>query len=1308
MGDPREQFLGLRRDAGPILEALHATLAIGETIARFRDGAARTYVRFLEEARRLQRAAERAGAPGLAAVCDGVIRCVLELELAEHVPSDAEMRLLSAWPELLSDYLGAPADPGPQEALLAHLGDPAWGSGNTADEIDRIAELFASAGRTSGADELALDDAPGVEHATPDLDAASLDFSCDTGLAEGELTVGAALPEATVEDGLLAAAEAFTESLTQDDPSAGAAQADVAAGIERLARAAEGADLPDLTAILDRAATAVAAAEAPTDAERVLELPLFVMDCVAAPEDPAVRDALEAFVVRLASPGPSRSDASAPEHAEPAPIELEADPDGATAEAAALEPPAADLEPTDPAPTDDAETPEGSGTPLLQQVDEEVFGLFTIELAAIQDVLNAALAAIKSPDESDDARRDALDSYTEQLERVGTAAGAIGLVALARVLGRLRSQIVAGRDVGLSPPQTELLAGVPERLQGYFASPTDPSAASALLDLLVDAAWVQPLGDEEARTLAAALTAVELRSAETEARATRASADDVSLALPEDLNPELLDGLLLELPIQTSAFTDAIKRIIEGEGSLKDVEIAKRAAHTLKGAANTVGVRGIASLTHHLEDILIALGEHGALPNMGLAQTLGYAADCVESMSEALTGAGEPPVDATSVLQDVLNWANRIDRDGAECAAAEMSARADGAEAPRDGGTDGSKELGAAAGPMLRVPARVVDELLRLVGETITSTAQIQNRLKNTADQARAIGAQHAMFQNLVAELERLVDLRGIAAPLQHAGRPGDFDALEFEQFSELHTVARRLTEVATDSRELGAAAEEQLTALRELLEDHSRLHLQSQGAVLRTRMVPVASVVSRFHRAVRQAGRILDKNAGLKVRGADTLIDSNLLNDLIDPLMHVLRNAVDHGIETTDRRSALGKDPVGHIELSFQREGDYIVVRCRDDGGGLDLPAIRRAAVRKGLIEDAARLSDDELARLILAPGFSTREEATQISGRGIGMDVVQSRVLDLKGAVHLRTDRGRGLTVELRVPATLLSAHALLLRVRNAIVAVSTRGIEDIHYAEARELRTVGTELTYQIENAVHDVAKLDEVLNLPGDRRAGERTGFPLLIVRLDSGAARAVMAQEVLETRNLVVKNLGRYVPKIRGVVGAAILGDGSVASVVDLPELLRSESQRETGWTGTTTGLSPGSAGQRQSATARAIVVDDSISARRALAKVARDAGFEVRAAIDGLEAVALLERMTPDIILTDMEMPRMNGLELTGHVRARAETRDIPVIMVTSRSTDKHRKQAEAAGVNVYLTKPFSEETLLKHIGLLAKRRQAA
>jgi chemosensory pili system protein ChpA (sensor histidine kinase/response regulator) len=212
--------------------------------------------------------------------------------------------------------------------------------------------------------------------------------------------------------------------------------------------------------------------------------------------------------------------------------------------------------------------------------------------------------------------------------------------------------------------------------------------------------------------------------------------------------------------------------------------------------------------------------------------------------------------------------------------------------------------------------------------------------------------------------------------------------------------------------------------------------------------MVPVSSVTSRLQRAVRQACRLLDKQAELEVRDADTLVDGNCLNELLDPLMHVLRNAVDHGIEAPERRASLGKDPVGRIELAFRREGDYILVRCSNDGAGLDLGAIRATALERGLLEEGSGASDDELARLVLAPGFSTRSEATQVSGRGIGMDVVHSRVLALKGSVHLRSDPGRGLTVELRVPATLLSAHALLVRVRNRTLAVSTRGIEDIHY--------------------------------------------------------------------------------------------------------------------------------------------------------------------------------------------------------------------------------------------------------------------
>ena len=813
------------------------------------------------------------------------------------------------------------------------------------------------------------------------------------------------------------------------------------------------------------------------------------------------------------------------------------------------------------------------------------------------------------------------------------------------------------------------------------------------------------LPTETSGALADELAAVEFVQSQAtaeEARPTVAQSDDVSLALPEDINQELLDGLLTELPLHTSKFSDSIQSIVSGHGSLADIDIAKRAAHTLKGAANTVGVRGIANLTHHLEDILVVLSDHGVLPNLGLSQALSYAADCLEGMSEALVGAGDPPGDAIDVLQDIINWANRIDRDGVEAAEGERATHAAPLPAPA------MPEAQHAAVPTLRVPTPLLDELLRLVGETMTSTAQIQNRLRLTMQQARAISQQNAMFLQLAGELETLVDLRGIAMPQQVTAERG-FDALEFEQFSEIQTVTRRLTEVATDSREMELAAEEHLSALGELLDTQGRLHLENQNAVIRMRMVPVSTVVSRLQRGVRQACRLLDKQATLDVIGADTLIDGNVLNELIDALMHVLRNAVDHGIESEEQRTIAGKGTVGHIELSFKREGDHITVRCRDDGAGLDRRAIRVTAERKGMLDPGQPMPDDQLARLILVPGFSTRDDATQVSGRGIGMDAVNTKVLELKGSLNLRSERGQGLTVEIRLPTTLLSTHALLVRMRNRVIAVSTRGIEDIHYVAAEQLQQLGNRVAYRHGDELHDVVQLEQLLNLAHDRREAQRSGRPMLIVRLDSGAARGVIVQEVIESRSLVVKKLGRYVREINGVLGASILGDGSVAPVVDLPELLRAPALTQAGAdvtkTQTVMGLNTEFLRGTHVEQPKALIVDDSISARRSTARVAKDAGFDVRTASDGLEAVAILERMVPDVILTDMEMPRMNGLELTSHIRAREVTKNVPVIMITSRSTERHRKQAEATGVSVYLTKPFSEELLVKHLGTLLREK---
>ncbi|HEU0187137.1 MAG TPA: response regulator [Gallionellaceae bacterium] len=941
----------------------------------------------------------------------------------------------------------------------------------------------------------------------------------------------------------------------------------------------------------------------------------------------------------------------------------------------------------------------------LQQVDAGMLDMLRKEFAQISEQLNEDLGAAIASHLSTDQRRLAQDNYVELLGRLAVATESIGMNALGAVFSRL-AKMISALDVALTQTQHELLQQLPGRVTAYLTWPSDESACAALIDLLADAVWPTALANDDISFWVKALANIEeaeRKAAKPEHRAD-ATPQDVSLALPEDINSELLDGLLQELPVQTSAFTSAIERLSSGQGSQRDVERAMRAAHTLKGAANTVGVKGVANLTHHVEDILVALSEAQALPDHALASTLTNAGDCLEAMSEALLGVGPEPEHAQKVLQEVLDTANRIDSDGVASApaAAMPSVAHEGGEAAAGARRRTEKsEAQAPAGNVLRVPAPVVDEMLRLAGETLISNSQIQERLRLTSRQADDIKKQVQLFQQLVAELEQLVDVHGVAAPRQGALNPDEFDPLEFERFSELHTVTRRLVEAANDAQQMQAQVNEQMGTLADLLEQQQRLHMDSQQAVMRTRLVPVSSVVSRLQRSVRQTCRLLDKQVNLNIQGENTNIDSNVLNELMDPLMHLLRNAVDHGIESAEMRAAAGKPAAGNIELSFGREGNTIVVRCKDDGAGLDYASIRRIAEGKGMLQPEQNPTPDELARLILVNGFSTRDDATQISGRGIGMDVVYNRVLDMKGTLALNSQRGAGLAVELRLPASLLSAHALVVRHRDQMLAISSRGVEDIHYITVPEIEKLGSERVYRVGDNLHTLVKLESLLSLPPDRREADRLGFPVLLTRTESGATRGVLVQEVLSGREVVLKNFGRYVPKIQGMVGAVILGDGAVAPVVDLVELLRTPAQHREHLQHADNAA--GGNGEAHGGMT-ALVVDDSLSARRAASKVMQDAGYQVRTAIDGLDAVGILQNFVPSVILVDMEMPRMNGIELTAHVRDSVRTRNVPVIMITSRSTEKHRKMGQEAGVNVYLTKPFSDDELIEHVARLVNQ----
>ena len=958
---------------------------------------------------------------------------------------------------------------------------------------------------------------------------------------------------------------------------------------------------------------------------------------------------------------------------------------------------------TEPPPPADSPFSDALLNTETQQVELEMISTLVSELALMEEQFLGDLhAATEGPDSE---RLAALNNYLDFLERLKLTVESVGLSALAELFAQLSRQLVS-LTAGLSEQQQALLQQLPERLVAYLAAPNDENAGAALIALLADTAWPKPLPGDVISLWQGALANVQLTESATHiaARPSHAQLEDVSLELPNDVNAELLDGLLQELPVQVSAFAAAIEHITLGQGGVKDMERAMRAAHTLKGAANTVGVPGIANLTHHLEDILVALIEAGKLPQKALADVLINASDCLEAMSEFLLGTGPAPEQALEVLQEVLTCANLIDQEGfgADVSDVTASVRVLQQENSMESELREQKSTAShsATEQSLRVPASVVDELMRLSGETLISNSQIQEHLRQSVSQAEVIRKQDRLLQQLVAELEELVDIRGITSPQLVAERKGEgFDDLEFEHYSELHTVTRRLMEAVTDAQELNGAAESQLGALDELLEEQYRLQMANQHTVMRTRMVEVSSIISRLQRGVRQTGRLLDKSVNFTVKGKNTSIDGNVLNDLIDPLMHILRNAVDHGIESPEERAAAGKSPQGHIELAFAREGNSIVVRCSDDGAGLNYAAIRRIAERKGMLKPEHTHTEEELARLILAPGFSTRDSSSQISGRGVGMDVVYSRVQEKKGTLALNSQRGQGLMVELRLPATLLSTHTLIVREREKRLAVSSRGIEDIRYVTREQLVEIGSREFFREGENMYGLIKLENILSLSHDRRTRSMDTFPALLTRMNDGTVCAVQVQEILDSREVVMKNFGRYVPRSQGVVGAVILGDGGVAPVIDLVELLNMPVQQTLA--AQIAESQSGSRVQTRKKALNALVVDDSLSARRAMAQVLKDAGFDVRTANDGLDAVNILEKYVPDIILSDMEMPRMNGLELTSHVRYAERTKHIPVIMITSRSTEKHRQMSSSAGVNVHIVKPFSDDILLQHVAKL-------
>ena len=600
---------------------------------------------------------------------------------------------------------------------------------------------------------------------------------------------------------------------------------------------------------------------------------------------------------------------------------------------------------------------------------------------------------------------------------------------------------------------------------------------------------------------------------------------------------------------------------------------------------------------------------------------------------------------------------------------------------------------------MARVSAELLDQMLNNAGEVSISRARLEQQLGSIEFNLGELSRTVTRLKEQLRKLEMETEAQILHRHENEAGHRQEFDPLELDRYSSIQQFSRALAESANDVASIQGLLESLIAEAQNLLQQQSRTVTELQNGLMRTRMVSVQRHVQRLARIVRQAASDTGKRAELIVEGASGELDRQVLERMLPPFEHMLRNAVVHGIESPEQRLAAGKDESGHIYLNLKREGSEVIVEVRDDGAGMDLSAIRAKGLELGLIRPDQTLSDEDVMQLVLEPGFSTANSVTQQAGRGVGMDVVAVEVKKLGGALHMESQPGRGTHFTIRLPFTLAISHALVVRTGDEYYALPLPTVEGVVRLTRDE---VMTHLRSDSASFNHGGQKYRlqplplyvgiEVSPLP----EGDVT-IPVVLVRAGEHST-GLVADELIGSREIVVKPVGPQISGIRGISGATVLGDGRIVIILDIGALVRAE------WRGR---AAPTVTRDRTDRRTFALVVDDSITVRRVTQRLLERNGMRVMTARDGMDAVALLAEHVPDVILLDIEMPRMDGYEVAAHVRGDPRLRDVPIIMITSRVGEKHRARAIELGVNDYLGKPYQESQLIDAITPLVAQRRA-
>ena len=793
----------------------------------------------------------------------------------------------------------------------------------------------------------------------------------------------------------------------------------------------------------------------------------------------------------------------------------------------------------------------------------------------------------------------------------------------------------------------------------------------------------------------------------------------------DDIDHDLLPIFLEEAKELMPAVGDALRRWRGEPANHGPVAELARHLHTLKGSARMAGLMRLGELAHVMEERVIVLDRTPEPPVSSFEEVderLDRFNAAIERMSSGDFSAA--PIEIP-VLSDV---AQELPGPMAMLAAARAEIVA-----------EGEKLEGRERQAQLRVNADIIDRFVNEAGEMSIARSRVEQEMltfKNSiAELAENVNRMKSQLREIEIQAEGQIQSR-IKEAEEHGG---SFDPLEFDRFSRTQELTRFLAESLNDVVTLQLSLQKNLDESEAALIQQSRLNRDLQQGLMGVRLVPLGNLQDRFYRLLRQTAKELDKKANLEFRGTRVEIDRSVLEKITAPFEHLLRNAVAHGLETPADRVAAGKSEIGEVTIDARQVGNEVIMTLTDDGGGLNFKRIREKAIAKGLLEADAEVTDAQLTQFIFMAGFSTAEQVSQVAGRGVGMDVVRNEIVSLGGRIDIASVTGRGTTFTIALPLTLAVTQAVLVNVGENIYAIPSVMIEQVQEYKGKKYDPFLEMKEIEWKGNRYPLRSLESML---GGRFTVSATKKAAVILAKSGAQRAAVQVDSIIGNREIVVKNIGPQLARLAGIAGATMTGAGKIILILNPVQLVYHETATFRSGDAAVAVKSVDESGSAEAAAQEAVealpsqslaetlaaeapavpevavpvqranplvmVVDDSLTVRKITSRMLTREGFEVATAKDGVDGLQQLQDIEPDIILLDIEMPRMDGFEFARNVRADAKTKSIPIIMITSRTADKHRNHALDIGVNEYMGKPYQEEQLLAKIREFTKHRMQA